>query len=369
MEVKQIYSIVNSVVGQGLGNTALTVVDTQGLISLGNTVLSSSTNTECFLNTLVQRIGKTIISYRQYKSKFDDLIVDDFEWGAILQKIKVQMPTSEADQSFGLENGESVDHYKIAKPDVKQKLFVTETPYQFHITIQRVHLKEAFQSESAMGGFIQAIFGEVQNAIELALEELGRLALSNYIAEVQNTSRAVNLLKNYNDEKGTTLTVAQARDNADFIRYAIGQINLYSRKLQDMSTLYNDGTTTRHTPKELQKLYVMADFQTNAETIVQYSAFHDGYVKLDKYKELTYLQSIQEPNKVLISRASDGSTVNVENIIGCLFDKEALGIYKKDMWTATTPFNAGGGYTNTYWHMKELYFNDLSENFVMFYMA
>ena len=42
MEVNQIYSVVNSIVSQALGQTALAAVDNQSLISLGNTVLSSS---------------------------------------------------------------------------------------------------------------------------------------------------------------------------------------------------------------------------------------------------------------------------------------------------------------------------------------
>ena len=70
MNTEQIYSIVNSVVSQSIGDSALTIVDAQGLISLGNTVLDSSTNTEAFLNTLAQRIGRTIYRYRDYNNKF-----------------------------------------------------------------------------------------------------------------------------------------------------------------------------------------------------------------------------------------------------------------------------------------------------------
>ena len=171
MEELQIYDIVNSVTSQALGRTDLTVVNDQGLIALGRTVLDSATYTDDFINTLVKRIGKTIVSFRSYRNAFNSLMKDQIEWGAIVQKIKVDMPSAESDQSYDLTNGASVDHYKVAKPSVKQKLFITDTPYQFKVTIQRVHLQEAFTSASAMGSFISAIFGEVQNAIELALEK------------------------------------------------------------------------------------------------------------------------------------------------------------------------------------------------------
>ena len=184
MTTEQIYTVVNGAAAQALGTGAIAAVDTASFVSLGNSVLSSSVNTEAFLNTLAQRIGRTIISYREYKNKFRDMVLNDFEYGAILQKIKVAMPSAEEDESYDLTDGQSVDHYKVSKPVVTQKLFVTRSPYQFKITIQREHLKEAFTSESAMGGFIAAIFGEVRNAIEFALENLGRGCYANYIAEV-----------------------------------------------------------------------------------------------------------------------------------------------------------------------------------------
>lgn len=370
MEVKQIYDTLNSVVKQSLGTNELTVVDNQGIIALGNTILSSQTNTDNFLNTLVQRIGKTIISFRAYKSMFNDLYVDDFTWGAVLQKLKVVMPEAEADESYGLVDDGSVDMFKVKKPKVIQKLFVTETPYQFRITIQRVHLEEAFTGESQMGAFISAIFGEVQNAIELSLENLGKNCLNNYIAEVAQTpTRAFNLLDMYNTDTGSSLTAADAKYDADFLRFAIGTIKRISRKMVAMSTLYNDGTTTRHTPFELQKLFILSDWEQQFETEVQYAAFNEKYVKLNGFKEIPFLQSSKTPTSIKIKKASDGTEVTLDNIVGVLCDRDALGIYKKQQWSSTTPFNSAGGYYNVYHHMKELYFNDLSENFVVFYLA
>lgn len=368
MEVTQIYDIVNSVNQQSMGGSNLTVVDTTSLVSLGNEVLSSSVNTENFLNTLVQRIGKTIISYREYKSMFNDLIVSDFQWGNILQKIKIQMPTVESDESYNLTDGSSVDMYKVNKPKVVQKLFTTESPYQIKITIQRVHLEEAFTNADAMGAFISAIFGEVQNAIELSLENLGRACLNNYIAECVGTTRAVNLLPIYNNLTKKSLTAESARIDSDFLRWSIGYIKLCSRKMTSMSKLFNDATVPRHTPKEMQKLYVLSHWETQFETIVQYAAFNQEYVKLDGFKELPYLQSSLKPDSINIKRKSDGTNKTLNNIVCCLFDRDALGIMKKQKWTSTSPFNSAGGYYNTFYHMKEMYFNDLSENFIVFYV-
>lgn len=365
MDTTQIYTLVNSVVEQGLGEQ-IKVVDASTLVSLGDTVLTSSSNTEAFLNTLAQRIGKTIISYRKYTSKLSDMVIDDFQMGAILQKIKVSMPTAEADESYDLTDGSSVDHYKIAKPKATQKLFVTRTPYQYRITIQDEHLREAFTDVNKMGSFLSAIFGEMQNAIELGLEGLGRTCLGNFIAEVGGTDREIKLVTLYNAESGESLTPATAMLSDSFLRFAVKTMNVYSKRLTDMSKLYNDGTETRHTPKDRQKLRVFTDFEAALETVVQWSAFHKELVDLGSFSEMNYFQSEDTPNQIQIKRASDSAETTVSNIVGTLTDRDALGIYKRMNIVRTTPVNAAGLYYNQYHHLKQLWFNDLSENGLIF---
>lgn len=410
MAVNQIYTIVNSVVNQALGNTAMSVVDEGDLIALGDTVLSSSTNVENFLNTLVQRIGKTIVSYRRYKSAFSGLVLSDMEYGNIVQKLKVSMPAAEADESYGLTDGYSVDHYKVAKPGVQQKLFTTETPYQLHITIQRVHLKEAFLSGAAMESFISAVFGEVQNKIELSLEVLGRNCLNNYIAEVLYASsvyaaggglpdvydkmyRCVLLTQDNNNYTPDVIYKNYISNNAvvnssystseEELRDSMRKIKTISKQFKFMSDYWNDGTAQRHTPVEDQRLYILSGVASAFETNVEYAAFHREMLTIGDYEEVPYWQALQSPYAVDVKLASDNSieydvevgytfTVGADTFtivlipVAVLFDRDALGVFKRDMWTATTPFNAAGGYANTYWHMRDIWFNDMSENFIVF---
>lgn len=369
MAVKQIYDIVNSVNKQTMGLTDLTVVDEQGLISLGQTVLTTNGLADTWLNSLAQRIGKTIISFREYKSKYSDMVLDSMQWGNIVQKIKVSMPEATKDESYDLTNGQSVDMYKVANPKVTQSLFTSETPYQFYVTIKRTQLKEAFTSETSMNGFIGAIYGEVQNAIELSLESLARNCINNFIGEKINDTKQINLLAMYNNETNNTLTVDTCLHNKEFLAYCVSRINLYSKYMENMSTEYNDGTQTRHTPKSLQHLRVLEDFESRLETVVQYQAFRDNYVKLNNYHTTSFWQSVKKPSEINVNISSDGTAVNYSGILAVLYDRDALGLYKKDSWNSTTPFNSAGGYYNTYYHHKELYFNDLSENFVVFVIA
>lgn len=366
MNTQQIYSLVNAVNSQAFGDTALAVVDTQGLISLGNVVLSSTQNTESFLNTLVQRIGRTIISSRQYRNKLNDMVLNDFEYGAILQKIRVHLTDAEEDPAYSLTDGGTVDPWTINKPEVEQKLFVTRTPYMFHVTIAREQMKEAFLNESAMGGFIGAIFQQVRNSIEVSLESLGRLAIANMIAESAGTGREIALVTMYNTSSGQSLTAATALLNPDFLRYAVAQIQNISDYLTDMTTSYNDGSIESFTPKADQRLRVLSLFERALETVVQYSAFHEEMVSLNAYSTINFWQSEQTKDSINITRASDGTDITKANIVAVLHDRDALGIYKEDVDVLTTPVNAKGMYYNTFYHQKELWFNDKSENFVFF---
>lgn len=367
MTTEQIYSVVNSAASQALGDIGITAVDTASFVSLGNTVLSSQQNTEAFMNVLCQRIGKTIISFREYKNKFRDMVLDDFEYGAILQKIKVAMPQAEEDESYDLVNGQSVDQYKVAKPVVDQKLFVTRSPYQFHVTIQMKHLKEAFLSETAMGGFLSAVYGEVRNAIEFALENLGRGCFANFIAEVGGTDREIALVTEFNALTGGAVTAGNALANKDFLNYAFRRINEYIDYFQEMSTQYNDGTATRHTPLEYIRIKLLSPFVRAAQTVTQYAAFNEALVNTDKvYEKVTYWQGAKNRSQVIAQRASDDAVTTVSNIIGVMHDRDALGIYQQNETVANSPLNASGLYFNVFYHEKQLWFNDLSENFVIF---
>ena len=368
MTTEQIYGLVNTVNAEAFGHSAMVVTDTSSLISLGNTVLSSSTNTEAFLNTLAQRIGKTILRFRDYRNKLGDMVLNDFEYGAILQKLKVIMPEAELDESYDLIDGNTVDHYKIAKPQVDQKLFVTRTPYQFHITIQRVHLKEAFLSPEAMGAFIGIIFGEVRNAIEISLENLGRITLATAIAEY-SSSREIALVTDFNTEYNPTpaLTAAEALHNEEFLRYAIMRMMTLVDAIQDASELYNDGSMVTFTPREDVRIKVVSEFQRRIESNVLYAAFNERFVDIPEgYGKLNFWQAAQTPYDVNITRPSDATATTVNNVVAILYDRDAMGVYKIDEEVATSPVNAAGLYYNQYWHEKQLRFIDLSENGVIF---
>lgn len=368
METVQLYEIVNDVFKQSTGRTDISAIDTASFIAMGDAVLNQGSNVEPFMNTLVQRIGVTVQSFRAYDSQYQDLAFTNMRWGAIMQKLKVAMPEAIADVSVELVDGESVDHYIVAKPKATQKFFVVRSPYTYEVTIQREWLREAFTSEGAMEAFIGAIFGELRNAMSLAQENLGRACMANFIANV-GASQKIHLLTDYaaNVPDATAgLTGDTALFDEKFLRYAMGQMKYYSLRLTEMSMLYNKEGEMRHTPLEMQRFAIRSDYLVNMETHVEYAAFHDQYLEKAAQVKVNYWQSAQSPNDILIDGGEDEDPILIENILGFIHDRDALGTFREFEEALTTPVNARGKYYNTFYHVNDARFNDLSENGIVF---
>lgn len=372
METNQIYSIVNDAALQTLGENAIQATDSASLVAMGNAILSSTNNITLFVDNLFQRIGHTMVSYRPYKSQLGLLAVTDMTMGAIMQKLKVKMPQAVEDVTTQLIDGQSIDQYIVSKPKASQKIFVKRTPYTFFNTMQKKWIKEAFNSIEVMGSFIAAIYGEAENALELSQENLARLCLANFMATISTTScRVINLVTEYNTKTDKSVPTGEdAMLDEGLLRYALGRMNNISKKMKTMSTLYNDGTETRHSPDGTQRFVSLIDFQTALETQVQWAAFHDKYVKGKNGIEVPYWQAAKSPLNIdLIIEGDDPEqeeSTTLTNIVATIHDRDALGTYRKEVEVATTPLNARGLYTNQFWHMNDLYFNDVSENGVVF---
>lgn len=374
IEVNQIYDLCNQVFQQMTGRTDIAAVDSASLVAMGNEVSNLGKN-DLWLNTLARRIGLTIDNYRVYLNKFSDLYRTQVEWGALVQKLTVEMPDAVADDMYkvGQMNGQALDHYIINNPKAKQKIFDKETPYSFFITMQEKMLTEAFLNAGAMASFVNQVFGKVQNKIEVVLEDLARVALVNIMCNL-SAKQEIKLVTLYNSKTGSTLNPQTALFDPAFMRFAIGMMNNIASKMETMSVLFNTEGYDRFTPKSEQRFYVLADFITQLETVVQYAAFNPQYVNKSVDIAVPYWQGVKEGDDIndiavlskVIGKVDSKVDKTIENVVGVLFDREAIGTFRQEEKVLTTPVNARGAYYNTFWHEKQMWFNDMSENAVIF---
>ena len=387
-----VYALMNDVVSQATGRTDLSVVDTTTFASVGEIVLR--TGTENTLNAISTVIGKTIFSVRPYKGKLESLRVAQQRWGGQVRKIINLYDEAEKSDDWNtdvaqnaLDDGNSVDMYKIRKPKAVQLNFYGTKVLQKHITRFRDQLSIAFHSEDEFIRFIDSVMVEFSNEIELLNEAESRTTLLNFMAGISSMGLTeVDLVAEYNNEYNTQYTRAQLLSTyiESFMKFVAAEIKIYSSKLTDMSTLYHANLTgynkiMRHTPKERQKMIMYEPIFIKTQAEVYSGLFNPKYLDIGSFEGVNYWQSQSTPTAINVKpnildvatgASKDAETaVNLNYVLGILFDEEACGVMPQFDYSSTTPFNSAGGYYNMYMHWRFNSYCDYTENAVLFVMG
>lgn len=377
-KVSQIYDLVNQTAKESMGEQAITVKDVSSLIALGDSILSSNTDTENFLNTLVDRIARTVFSVRQYESDSEGMVRHPFEFGCIVQKIYVDLPEAKKNDAWKIGKSDYTPKFApVIKPTAKQKLFNGITTWEVDVTIPDFMFRTAFTNETSMATFIDAIFTAMDNMMTLALENNANLTRASFIARKIKGGKpcgAINLLHEYNTLTSATLTVDKALMNAEFLAWASRSINLWVKRMSKMSVLFNEEGYKRHTPKDKLVVNLLQDFTSACDTFLGANTFHDELVKLPMYDSVAYWQGAGESFDFNDTSAiniklyeSEGGTISKKGIIGVIYDYEAMGVTLNER-RSTSERNNHDEYTNYYNKANIGYFNDMSENGIVFYL-
>lgn len=387
-----VYALMNAVVSQATGRTDLAVVDTTTFASVGEIVLR--TGTENTLNAISTVIGKTIFSVRPYKGKLESLRVAQQRWGGQVRKIINLYDEAEKSDDWNtdvaqnaLADGGSVDMYKIRKPKALQLNFYGTKVLQKHITRFRDQLSLAFHNEDEFIRFIDSVMVEFSNEIELLNEAESRATLLNFMAGISSMGLTeVDLVAEYNNEYGTQYTRAQLLSTyiESFMKFVAAEIKIYSSRLTDMSTLYHANLTgynkiMRHTPKERQKMVMYEPIFIKTQAEVYSGLFNPEYLDIGSFEGVNYWQSQSTPTAINVKpnilNVADGTSKNAETaveldyVLGILFDEEACGVMPQFDYSSTTPFNSAGGYYNMFMHWRFNSYCDYTENAVLFVMG
>ena len=377
--VNQIYALINEVAKQTFGESAVTVTDTSTLVALGDKVLSSDVDTDNFAKTLVDRIGRTIFSIRRYTASGDDgLVKEPFEYGCIVQKIYVDLPEAKENKAWEIgESSYTPTYAPVIKPSIKQKLFEKMVTWEIDVTIPDFMFRTAFTSAQGVATLIDSIFTTMDNYMEIALENNKNLTRATFIANKLNKGNPCgkhNLLAEYNALTGATLTVATCMRDIGFLKWASQQINLWASRMKKMSVLFNDENYKRHTPTTDLVVNVLQDFDSALVSYLESDTYHNEMVKLaNTYSTLPYWQgtgetySFSDTSKIHVKLNKD-TTVEQSGVIAVMYDRDAMGvtITKRN---GTTERNNHDEYTNYYNKATYGYFNDMSENGIVFYVA
>lgn len=376
MEIKQVHQFVNDAVSEVTGGTAVVEEDLSNVVDIGNAIFNASAF-DAYVKSLVNHIGKVIFVNRPYRGAAPSVLMDAWEYGSVVEKIHSEMPEAVENESWDLVDGQSYDPHVFHQPVVEAKFFNKMTTFEIDASITERQVKQSFSSATQLNAFVSMIFNEIEKALTVRNDALIMRTINNMIVETAkdgNGNRAINLLSKYNAQYTQSLTAAQAIVSPDFIRYAAYQIALYTDRLTRMSTLFNVGGKQRFTPKDLQHIVMLSEFRAAADVFLQSGTFHDEYTKLVNAETVPFWQgsgtdyAFASTGKISAKPASGGDAQEVTGVLGCIFDRDALGVMNNNQ-RVTTQWNAKAEFTNYFYKKDARYFNDLNENFVYFYVA
>jgi hypothetical protein len=382
LTIEQTSAVLNDVLAQVTGSKVIGTVTPENFVSVATTVLKQ--DYDVTLKAISQVLSRTIFSVRPYTRKFKGLEADTIRYGNHVRKLNLSDLPFEDDQRYTLEDNVSVDMYKVRKPKVLQVNMYGQETFQTHYTVFRDQLDVAFSSMEEFGRFLAMVAQNVSDTIEQAHESLARATVANFInGKVKGDApNVIKLVTVYNDMTGATLTpdtVKQPQNFVPFVKWMYGYLSTISSLLTERTVKYHINVTdheiARHTPASMQSLYLYSPELNNIRTSVLSDVFNPDFLKLAYTEQVNFWQSIDTPmgiNNKPEYLLPDGTTkveaeaVVTSNVFGLMCDVEAMGYTVVNQWTATTPFNAAGVYSYNYFHFTDRYWNDFTENAVVF---
>lgn len=386
MLVTQVYQLLNTITREILGESAIVQEDLSNVVEIGE-AFQNVNGLDNYVRALNDHIGRMVFVDRVYGGRAPSVLMDGWEYGSIMEKVRADMPQATENESWDLTDGQTYDPNIFYKPSVSVKFWNKRVTFEIPISITERQVKSSFSNATQLNAFYSMIQTAIQNSMTVKLDALIMRTINAGIAETLHDAfpsgtytgvtapRAINLLYKYNQEvnTGTALTVDKALTTPEFIRYCALQFAIYSDRLEVISKMFNVGETEKFTPKDRQKIVMLSEFKRSADVYLQSDTFHDEFTRLPSSDSVTYWQgsgtgySLTDVSSINVKLAS-GDAVEASGILGVIFDRDALGVANLDR-RVTTNYNPKAEFWNQWHKMDAGYFLDLDENFVVFYIA
>lgn len=384
MQVKQVYTLLNDTIKEVLGETAVVQEDLTGLVELGDTI-SNAVGYDKYVGSLVNHIGRVIFVNRKYQGSAPSVLMDGWEFGSILEKVSADLPEATENESWELTDGASYDQNIFYQPKVSVKFFNKKATFEIPMSFTEKQVKQSFSNAEQMNAFLSMLYNAVDKAMTVNIDMLIMRTINNFIGETvydeygsgsqtgSSGVRAVNLLYLYNQIAPTPITANDCLHDPEFIRYACYILKLYTGRMGKISKLFNIGGKDRFTPRELLHVVLLDEFNASASVYLQSDTFHNELVELPQAETVPFWQGsgtaydFADTGTVDIIK-SDGTAIKVTGVLCVMWDRDALGVCQRDR-RVTTHYNAKAEFYSNWYKFDAEYFNDLNENFVVFFVA
>ena len=403
MQVTQLYTLINNVTKEILGETAVVNEDLSNVVDIGKSIFDQ-TSVDNYVKKLVNHIGKVVFQNRAYAGGVPSVLMDAWEFGSVLQKVSMALPEASENESWKLVDGQEYKQDIFTAPKVEAKFYNSKVTFEIPMSFTELQVKESFSSREQLNGFVSMITTGVENSMTVKLDALIMRAINNMTGETlvagigsgntgaktldftKSSGRAINLLKLYNEQSATAdkATVANALTNHKFIKFATYTMGIVADRMSKISKLFNVGGKERFTPADKRRCVLHSDFSKAAVTYLQADIHSPEMVALPAHDTVPYWQGSGTDYRlsstgIIDIKTASGETVKVPAegagagkknaaILGVMFDQDAVGVANLDRRT-TTAYNAKAEFYNNWYKMDAGYYNDLNENFVVFFIG
>ena len=403
MKVTQLYTMINNVTKEILGETAVVNEDLSNVVDIGKSIFDQ-TSVDNYVKKLVNHIGKVVFQNRAYAGGVPSVLMDAWEFGSVLQKVSMALPEATENESWNLVDGQEYKQDVFTAPKVEAKFYNSKVTFEIPMSFTELQVKESFSSREQLNGFVSMITTGVENSMTVKLDALIMRAINNMTGETlvagigsgtagaktldfsKTSGRAINLLKLYNDQAATAnkVTVANALTNYNFIKFATYTMGIVADRMSKISKLFNVGGKERFTPADMRRCVLLSDFSKAAVTYLQADIQSPEMVALPQHDAVPYWQGsgtdyTLSSTGIIDIKTAGGETVKVPAegagtgkknaaILGVMFDRDAVGVANLDRRT-TTAYNAKAEFYNNWYKMDAGYYNDLNENFIVFFIG
>lgn len=390
MEVTQIYTLMNKVTEEILGQSDIVAEDLSNVVDVGKQVFNA-TDVDSYVKSLVNHIGKVIFVNRPYSGSLPGVLMDAWEFGSVLEKVSADLPQSSENETWNLENGTSYDPNVFYQPVVSAKFFNKRVTFEVDMSFTELQVKQSFSSAEQLNGFLSMLYANVDKAMTIRLDGLIIRTINYMIAATVNDDyagaalssksgvKAINLLYLYNQrfnsgEDATPLTAADALTTPEFIRFAAFTMGLYANRMTRITTLFNINGKERFTPSDLLHVVLLNDFAQAANAYLQSDTYHEEFTRLPKAEVVPYWQGSGESyafadvSKIITQLEENESAVTVTGVLGIMFDRDALGVSNLNR-RVTSSYNAKAEFYNNFYKADAGAFVDPSEQAIVFIVA
>ena len=403
MQVTQLYTLINNVTKEILGDTAVVKEDLSNVVDIGKSIFDQ-TSVDNYVKKLVNHIGKVVFQNRAYAGGVPSVLMDAWEFGSVLQKVSMALPEATENESWKLVDGQEYKQDVFTAPKVEAKFYNSKVTFEIPMSFTELQVKDSFSSREQLNGFVSMITTGVENSMTVKLDALIMRAINNMTGETlvagigsgtagvktldfsKTSGRAINLLKLYNAQAAAAdkATVANALTNYKFIKFATYMMGIVADRMSKISKLFNVGGKERFTHADMRRCVLLSDFSKAAVTYLQADIQSPEMVALPAHDPVPYWQGSGTDYQLSSTGIIDIKTASGENvkvpaegvgagkknaaILGLMFDRDAVGVANLDRRT-TTAYNAKAEFYNNWYKMDAGYYNDLNENFVVFFIG